>query len=75
MNFLKQFLARGCKHRFSWPRIDEIGRYYQRCPICGTAYEYDWALMRRTDRLLAAVIEPNGVEMLSPTSQGLSSLK
>jgi hypothetical protein len=35
--------------------MDESGRYYQRCLGCGTAYEYDWAMMRRTDRLLAAL--------------------
>jgi hypothetical protein len=54
MNFLKRFFGRGCSHRFTWPRIDTNGRNYQRCLLCGTAYEYDWRLMRRTDRLLAA---------------------
>ncbi len=53
MNFLKKLLARGCAHRFSWPRIDDDGRHYQVCLICGTAYEYDWKMMRRTRRLPA----------------------
>ncbi|MGB8987266.1 MAG: hypothetical protein WCC37_11735 [Candidatus Sulfotelmatobacter sp.] len=52
MNFLKWILGRGCSHKFSWPRIDADGRHYQICPLCGTAYEYDWRMMRRTDRLL-----------------------
>ncbi len=39
--------------RFTWPRIDADGHYYQICPDCGTAYEYDWTLMRRTGRVLA----------------------
>jgi len=53
LNFLQRLLGQGCKHRFSWPRINEDGRYYQICLGCGTAYEYDWALMRRTNHLLA----------------------
>lgn len=53
VNFLKHLLHQGCTHRFSWPRIDENGRHYQICLACGTAYEYDWTVMRRTGRLLA----------------------
>jgi len=45
MKFLRFLLGRGCSHRFSWPRIDANGHYYQVCPDCGTAYEYDWTLM------------------------------
>jgi hypothetical protein len=52
MNFLNWVLGRGCSHKFSWPRVDADGRHYQICPLCGTAYEYDWRMMRRTDRLL-----------------------
>jgi hypothetical protein len=37
--------------------MDDNGRYYQICLGCGAAYEYDWKEMRRTDRLLIAVIE------------------
>jgi len=54
MNFLKQLFGRGCQHRFAWPRTDPDGNYYQICSRCGTAYEYDWTRMRRTERLLAA---------------------
>jgi len=54
MNFLKRLFGQGCSHEFTWPRIDANGRHYQICPRCGTAYEYDWGTMRRTDRLLAA---------------------
>lgn len=75
MKFLKQLFGRGCKHRFSWPRIGENGGYYQRCLRCGTAYEYDWELMRQTDRVVVAGIEPGSVVMVSPISQGLSPLK
>jgi hypothetical protein len=52
MNLLNRFFGRGCSHRFAWPRVDADGRHYQICPLCGTAYEYDWRMMRRTDRLL-----------------------
>jgi hypothetical protein len=56
MNLLKLLLRQGCTHRFSWPRIDENGRHYQVCLACGTAYEYDWRMMRRTSRLLVAAV-------------------
>jgi hypothetical protein len=52
MKFLTLFLGRGCTHRFSWPRIDDSGHHYQICADCGTAYEYDWKMMRRTQQLL-----------------------
>jgi hypothetical protein len=52
MSFLSRLLHRSCAHYFSWPRTDAEGRYYQICSRCGTAYEYDWASMRRTDRLV-----------------------
>lgn len=57
VKLLKRLLARGCAHRFSWPRADDTGRYYQICLACGTAYEYDWDEMRRTNNLLIPVIE------------------
>ncbi len=57
MNFLRQLFGQGCTHRFSWPRIDDQGHHYQICLACGTAYEYDWSMMRRTDRLLAAAVQ------------------
>ena len=49
MNWLQRFFGRGCSHRFTWPRIAADGRHYQKCPLYGTAYEYDWTLMRRTE--------------------------
>jgi hypothetical protein len=58
MKFLRFLLGRGCSHRFSWPRADANGHYYQVCPDCGTAYEYDWKLMRRTERLQVAAARP-----------------
>lgn len=57
MNLLRKLLKQGCTHRFSWPRIDDEGRHYQICLACGTAYEYDWSLMRQTGRLLAAAVQ------------------
>jgi hypothetical protein len=53
MNFLRRLLGKGCFHHFSWPRVDGEGRHYQTCSLCGTAFEYDWELMRRTDRVIA----------------------
>ena len=58
MKLLKLLLRQGCTHRFSWPRIDENGRHYQICLACGTAYEYDWRMMRRTRRLLVQNTQP-----------------
>jgi hypothetical protein len=54
MKFLKQFLASWCSHRFAWPRTDANHGHYQICLVCGTAYEYDWTMMRRTRRLATA---------------------
>jgi len=53
MKLLRFLLGRGCSHRFSWPRIDGNGHYYQVCPDCGITYAYDWTLMKRTERLVA----------------------
>jgi len=50
MSFFSQILETFCTHRFSWPRVTEEGRHYQVCLSCGVAYEYDWKMMRRTDR-------------------------
>ena len=58
MKLLKLLLRQGCTHRFSWPRIDENGRHYQVCLACGTAYEYDWGMMRRTARLVVPSAQP-----------------
>jgi hypothetical protein len=54
----EQILKRSCPHRFSWPRIDDNNRHYQICVRCGTAYEYDWTAMCRTNRL---VVNPSEV--------------
>src|SRR6266567_9473973 len=51
-SFLSLFLQKLCPHRFSWPHSAH-GQDYQVCVICGTAYEYDWATMRRVRRLAA----------------------
>jgi hypothetical protein len=60
MNFFMQLFRQGfCSHRFSWPRIDHDGRHYQICLLCGTAYEYDWRTMRRTDKMVAPDIQPD----------------
>ncbi|HET9309466.1 MAG TPA: hypothetical protein VFO46_25850 [Candidatus Sulfotelmatobacter sp.] len=58
MNFLKQILRQTCSHRFTWPRTDGNGHDYQICLACGTAYEYDWKLMRRTRRLPEEPAQP-----------------
>jgi hypothetical protein len=68
MNFLNKLLRHSCSHRFAWPRTDTDGRHYQICLICGTAYEYDWRMMRRTDRVLVGV---NMRNVLMPLPVGL----
>jgi hypothetical protein len=65
MNFLKWILGRSCSHKFSWPRADADGRHYQICPLCGIAYEYDWRMMRRTDRLLALDVHQSRAEVVA----------
>ena len=57
VKFLKLLLRQGCIHRFAWPRTGSDGRYYQVCLACGAAYEYDWEMMRRTNRLLVPAVE------------------
>lgn len=52
MSFWQELLNRICPHRFSWPRIDDNDRHYQVCLLCGTAYEYDWKTMCRTNRIV-----------------------
>jgi len=68
LRFLKQLFGRGCAHEFSWPRSGEDGRYYQICLGCGTAYEYDWVMMRRTDRLLVAAMQREAAILSSSRS-------
>jgi hypothetical protein len=40
-----------CSHEFSWPRRGSDGDYYQVCLLCAAEYKYDWATMRRTERV------------------------
>ena len=47
-----------CSHEFSWPRRGADGEYYQVCLLCAAEYKYDWATMRRTQRLEHAKPEP-----------------
>jgi hypothetical protein len=63
MTFLRRLLAESCSHRFTWPRLPDDDQHYQICLICGTAYEYDWKRMHRTDRLLVM----NGQHALDTT--------
>jgi len=42
-----------CNHEFSWPRRTEDGSYYQVCLHCGVQYRYDWARMRRLEKIQA----------------------
>jgi hypothetical protein len=56
MALLRWLFGRGCLHRFSWPRVDANGNHYQICSLCGTAYEYDWKQMRRTEHLVATAL-------------------
>jgi len=57
MTFWDELLKRSCPHRFAWPRVDAEGFHYQICLLCGTAYEYDWKMMRRTDRLVSSGVQ------------------
>ena len=52
MTFLQRLVVEFCPRRFAWPRLSASGQHYQICLVCGTAYEYDWKRMQRTDRLL-----------------------
>jgi hypothetical protein len=40
-----------CSHEFSWPRRAADGEYYQVCLLCAAEYKYDWATMRRIERV------------------------
>ncbi|HUO16418.1 MAG TPA: PilZ domain-containing protein [Verrucomicrobiae bacterium] len=46
-----------CSHEFSWPRRGADGDYYQVCLLCAAEYKYDWATMRRTERVEHATPE------------------
>jgi len=57
LRLFKLILRHTCTHRFSWPRIGSNGQHYQICLYCGTAYEYDWEGMKRTERVLSEHVE------------------
>lgn len=40
-----------CSHEFSWPRRAADGEFYQVCLLCAAEYKYDWATMRRTQKV------------------------
>jgi hypothetical protein len=69
MNFWKRLCGRGCAHRFTWPRIDANGCHYQICLLCGTAYEYDWTMMRQTSRLILPSSAVNVIAISSDLQQ------
>lgn len=48
---LDAILLGRCSHEFSWPRRAADGHYYQVCLLCAAEYKYDWATMRRTERV------------------------
>ena len=48
---LDALLLGRCSHEFSWPRRAADGHYYQVCLLCAAEYKYDWATMRRTERV------------------------
>ncbi|HEY8671025.1 MAG TPA: PilZ domain-containing protein [Terriglobales bacterium] len=54
---LDSLLLGRCSHEFSWPRRASDGQYYQVCLSCAAEFKYDWATMRRTERLQAESAE------------------
>lgn len=50
----KRLMEMCCAHNFTWPHTGLYGQDYQVCLICGVAYAYDMATMRRTQRLAHA---------------------
>ena len=49
--FMDVLMLGRCSHEFSWPRRAADGDYYQVCLLCAAEYKYDWATMRRTERV------------------------
>ena len=49
--FMDVLMLGRCSHEFSWPRRGADGNYYQVCLVCAAEYRYDWATMRRTERM------------------------
>jgi hypothetical protein len=56
-----------CSHEFSWPRRAADGEYYQVCLLCAAEFKYDWATMRRTERL-KSTLEPSTAAKRRPHS-------
>lgn len=54
---LDTLLLGRCSHEFSWPRRASDGHYYQVCLSCAAEFKYDWATMRRTERVKAETPE------------------
>ena len=50
-----------CSHEFSWPRRAADGQFYQVCLLCAAEYKYDWATMRRTER-----VKPDAADAAAP---------
>jgi hypothetical protein len=59
--FMDVLMLGRCSHEFSWPRRGADGHYYQVCLLCAAEYKYDWATMRRTERVEHAKPETGGV--------------
>jgi hypothetical protein len=55
-----------CSHEFSWPRRAADGQYYQVCLLCAAEFKYDWATMRRTERLTQDITETLSVAKRRP---------
>jgi len=70
MSLWTHLLRKTCSHQFGWPRVHADGRHYQKCSLCGVAYEYDWTTMCRTDRVMVIgapqISEDNRVVQSSP---------
>ena len=59
--FMDVLMLGRCSHELSWPRRGADGHYYQVCLLCAAEYKYDWATMRRTERVEHAKPETGGI--------------
>jgi len=55
-----------CSHEFSWPRRAADGQYYQVCLLCAAEFKYDWATMRRTERIAQEAPEVSSASKRRP---------
>jgi len=55
-----------CSHEFSWPRRASDGQYYQVCLLCAAEFKYDWATMRRTERIAQEAPEVSSASKRRP---------